>query len=435
MATFISSAVTGGDCFRVFDATAFSVTDKTVDGGGISGLTIDGSSTGASSVGLHVGDIFAYTVDAVVQNFSGTGSKGVWFDNEWYYTEMLRGDLLVSGCTQCVVFDNPSTAANTSGGSFARVQMTIRLEQGLNGSGQVYGDGVVVQNGALIVDADLMITGNFVLSTLTTSAAVLRIIGSVPAGHLSAGRASAIVSSRLHIGVELDTSGANTFAPMTIYSDGTGDIERCYGQLDFGAGPSAFTASNIGAALLKASNFVVSGDNALGAAYQVFQTLQYQCISSPYTLGSGTAAQQLLNATAAGALNIRANTTFFFECVFSITGLSSSAHTVSFGFGGSATYTSCAWQALTTTAGTGGAVLLFTAASNAAAAITAAGVTTTTLQAVIKGVIRTNATGTLIPQITNATNGIAAIVAANSYFRLSPVGADTLQTAGFGNWT
>ena len=432
-ATTINSFVTGGDCFRVFDPGQ-SGTSDTNNCGGFSGLTIRGDNAGAGAVGLHAGDLDNYHVDIVVINFQGAGSKGIWFDNEYFFTEQLYGDVVVSGCTQCVVFDNPATAANTSGSSFARIQMTIRLLQGLDGTGQVWGDGVVLQNGALIIDADLAITGNFVMSAASTSAAVLRLTGAVPAGHLNAGRITAISSSRLHIGVECDTSGANANAPMTIFSDGTADIERCYGQLDFGAGSASFAASNAGP-LLKACNFQVSGDNALGAAYQVFMTEQFQAITAGYTLGAGTTAQKLLNATANGALTIKASTTFFFECVFSITGLSASAHTVSFGFGGTATYTSCAWQALTTAGGTGGAAALYSATSNAATAITAAGITTTTLQAVIKGVIRTNATGTLIPQITNATNGIAAVVAANSYFRLTPVGTDSLASAGFGNWT
>lgn len=432
-ATTINSFVTGGDCFRIFDPGQ-SGTSDTNNAGGISAMTIRGDNAGAGAVGLHIGDLDNYRVDVVVVNFQGAGSKGIWFDNEYFYTEQLYGDVVVSGCTQCVVFDNPTTAANTSGSSFARIQMTIRLLQGLDGTGQVWGDGVVLQNGALITDADLTITGNFNMSAAATSAAVLRITGTTPAGHLNAGRITAIASSRLHIGVECDSVGANANAPMTIFSDGTAVIQQCYGQLIFGSGSNTFVSSNI-AGQLKSCNFVVYGDNALGAAFQVFSTEQFQAITTGYTIGSGTAAQKLLNATANGALAIRANTTFFFECVFSITGLSSSAHTVSFGFGGTASYTSVAWQALTTTAGAGGAVLLFTAASNAAAAITAAGVTTTTLQAVIKGVIRTNAAGTLIPQITNATNGIAAVVGANSYFRLTPVGADSLASAGFGNWS
>ena len=51
-------------------------------------------------------------------------------------------------------------------------------------------------------------------------------------------------------------------------------------------------------------------------------------------------------------------------------------------------------------------------------------------------VIRVNAAGTLIPQVTQVTNTAAGVVAANSYFRLTQgYGSNTVTLAGFGNWT
>jgi hypothetical protein len=49
------------------------------------------------------------------------------------------------------------------------------------------------------------------------------------------------------------------------------------------------------------------------------------------------------------------------------------------------------------------------------------------------GIIRTNAAGTIIPQITMGTNAAAAIVGVNSWFRLTPVGSDSVARAG--NWS
>ena len=62
-----------------------------------------------------------------------------------------------------------------------------------------------------------------------------------------------------------------------------------------------------------------------------------------------------------------------------------------------------------------------------------ASVTTTTAQARIRGIVRVNAAGTLIPQITQGTNSAAAIVGVNSWFRLIPVGLNT--TASVGSWS
>jgi hypothetical protein len=313
--------------------------------------------------------------------------------------------------------------------------MTIRLEQGVDGTGQCWGDGVVLQNGALVIDSDLSIIGNFNLSTASTAAAVLRITGATPAGHVSAGRVTAITNSRLHIGVECDTLGANTFAPMTIFSDGTANITQCYGQLSFGSGNATFVSSNIGG-LINKCLFQVSGDNNLGgnAQFQIYDTEQFCALTGAYTLTNSTAAQKLFNATANGTLTVPASTSYFFECEFDITSLSASAHTLSFGFGGTATFTSARWKADTNTGAAGTLVAWNTAVFNVATAqLITASVTTTTAQARIVGIIRTNAAGTIIPQITMGTNAAAAIVGVNSWFRLTPVGSDSVARAG--NWS
>ena len=425
-ATFIMSYVTGGDCFRVFDSSAANATDSTTNGGGISELTVNGANTGASSVGLHIGDMTSYHVNCVVLNFNGTGSKGVWFDNELYWTEELYGRLYVSGCTQCVVFDNPPSGANTSGGSFARIDMVIILGQGLNVSGQVYGDGVVLQNGALLVDGRLSVYGEFVLSAAATTAAVIRIIGVSPAGHLSAGRASQFLNTNLNVGVELDPSGANAFAPMSIYSDGSTFINGCYGVLDFGAGTGTFTPSNI-QNNLKQSAFVTNGDVNLA---QVIDTEQFTALSAAYTLANNASAQPLFNATATGALGINTGL-HFFECEFDVTGLSASAHTVSFSFGGSATIGSVRYKVDTNTGAPGTLAAWNTAIFEVAtASVITASVTTTTLQVRIRGVMRVTGAGTLIPQITQTTNTAAAIVGINSWFRVIRTGTQTSTWTG-----
>ncbi len=422
-ATTIWSYVNAGDCFRSFNPSSLYV-----GAGGISGMTIRGDNATGAAVGLHIGDQSNYRVDVTILNFQGTGAKGVWFDNEYFWCEQMEGDIYVSGCTQCVVFDNPSTAASTSSGSFDRLNMTVWLEQGLNGSGQVWGDGVVLQNGAIITDGRLSIYGNFSLSLASTSAAVLRIIGTTPTGHAYT-YTSHISYSHLDIGVELDPHAAYTFAPMSIYSDGSGFINACYGILDFGAASGVFTASNI-ANLLSNSIFIVSGDANLSMATDV----EFFCVlASSHTLTTATTAQPLLNATTNGTVAI-APGLWNFECEFDITGLSSSTHTVSFGLAGTATVSSVKYLAESNTGAAGTVAVwqnvLVTSASATALNATA---TTTTFQAMLRGVIRVSAGGTLIPQLTNNV-GIAAVVSANSWFRLWPVsGTSTAATAGV--WT
>lgn len=59
--------------------------------------------------------------------------------------------------------------------------------------------------------------------------------------------------------------------------------------------------------------------------------------------------------------------------------------------------------------------------------------TTEQIMILIKGVLRTSAGGTFIPQFKySAAPGGAPTVRRNSYFRLTPVGVNT--TASFGTW-
>jgi pectate lyase-like protein len=53
-ATIISFTGTG-DCFRIYDSSTYL--SRTKFGGGVVGITIDGSNAGAASTGLHVGDL------------------------------------------------------------------------------------------------------------------------------------------------------------------------------------------------------------------------------------------------------------------------------------------------------------------------------------------------------------------------------------------
>jgi hypothetical protein len=219
---------------------------------------------------------------------------------------------------------------------------------------------------------------------------------------------------------------------MSIFSDGTANITQCYGQLAFGSGDRTFASSNAGS-LINKCLFQVSGDINLGgnAQFQVYDTEQFIAQTAGYTLTANTSAQALFNATAAGTLTVPAGYSYFFECVFSITGLSASAHTVNFTLGGTATYTSVGYQALTATAA-GGAVSSFQGTAATATAICAS-TTTTVLQGVIKGIIRVNAAGTIIPQVTQVTNSAAGVVGTNSYFRVWPAGSNSVNHAG--PWT
>lgn len=216
----------------------------------------------------------------------------------------------------------------------------------------------------------------------------------------------------------------------------TGDVVSQYNASSTHAGTSSLAPLNLAAGTLlgTAAAGAVEYDGtawyatAAASSRQVVAADQFQCLSSAYTLTNGTSAQKLFNATSNGALTVQGSTTYFFECSIYVTGLSSSSHTISFGFGGTATFTSVLWNSYAGLSGAGST----TSAAGTSASATAITATTsgTVLQALIKGVLRINAGGTVIPQITQNTASAAASVNAGSYIRLSPAGSGSVTNVG-----
>jgi hypothetical protein len=153
------------------------------------------------------------------------------------------------------------------------------------------------------------------------------------------------------------------------------------------------------------------------------------CLTSANTLTANTSAQALFDGgggPAGGALTLPTGT-FLFECVFHITDLSGIVNSLSFGIGGAATFTQ-AWVSNGAKASGFSLVVYGTGAT-----VVTASDSVTSANALIKGVIRVTVAGTIIPQITQNSNGTAANVAADSYFICHSVGSSSV--AYVGNWS
>jgi hypothetical protein len=174
---------------------------------------------------------------------------------------------------------------------------------------------------------------------------------------------------------------------------------------------------------------------SVAGARQVEVTSQFQNLSGSRTFAANTSAQALFNATANGAITLAGSTTYEFEAEFDITGLSGSTHTVSFTLGGTATYTSLKYVADVLSPFTAGTFAAWPSAifTSASAQTFQASGTNTSMAVRLRGTLRVNAGGTLIPQITQGTNGAAAVVSANSCFRVWPIGSNTVTNVG--NWS
>ena len=140
-------------------------------------------------------------------------------------------------------------------------------------------------------------------------------------------------------------------------------------------------------------------------------------------------------ASANDVLSLAATTTYFFDCLYFIN-TGGTTHTTATGFVASSAFTSINYLAelWSTTAGT----ISTTAPSVLDVGVSTATVlnaTSTATRTTIRcnGIIRTNGATTVTPQITFSAGPTGTCeVAVNSYFRIWPVGSNTV--AAVGNW-
>ena len=159
-----------------------------------------------------------------------------------------------------------------------------------------------------------------------------------------------------------------------------------------------------------------------------------------YTGNDSNSAQKVFDSPTNGAMTYAASTTYMLEATYYITrSVGSNSHTLStlFAIGGGGSLTSIAYTADTTsTAGNAlGAVSRIYATAATATVVTGASTATNeNITVTLRGIIRTNAAGTITPQIQySAAPGGAPTILANSYLRLIPIGTNSV--ASVGNWS
>ena len=169
---------------------------------------------------------------------------------------------------------------------------------------------------------------------------------------------------------------------------------------------------------------------------QIIECEQFITLTSPYTTPTGTnnTLKQLFNSVANGRLTVSGNTTYFFECYFTLSSMSNSSGTFSFGLAGTATYSSVSYFSQGLKGAITNTTPIMSNQNVATAAIVGSntGNTTTTGYAFIKGKIIISTGGTIIPSFALSV-AAAAIVGTNAYFRLIPVGTNTVTNVG--NWS
>lgn len=162
---------------------------------------------------------------------------------------------------------------------------------------------------------------------------------------------------------------------------------------------------------------------------------QFVILTGNYTTPTGTAntLKQAFNTTTNGAITVAGNTTYLFECLLNIASMSTNSGNMQFGIGGTAVRTRTNYISLANkTALTQQTAINTTFGTVATAVVITASNTTTTGYAFIRGSLVIGTGGTLIPSVA-FSQAAAAVIQAGSYFKLTPIGSNTVTQIG--NWS
>ncbi|HCI54793.1 MAG TPA: hypothetical protein DFI01_02590, partial [Bacteroidales bacterium] len=173
---------------------------------------------------------------------------------------------------------------------------------------------------------------------------------------------------------------------------------------------------------------------SVDASRGVLPSEQIIVLANDYTGSNNNSAQKVFN-TSNGAVTLADNTTYMFEAQYRIYASGTATTDVQTGFGGTATVSSIAYTAITSKSAS-----LTVQGPVRTSFVTSAGTTTITesdsddyLTIILKGVIRINTGGTIIPQIRFTTApGANPVISTNSYFKVYPIGNATVNYVG--NW-
>jgi hypothetical protein len=147
--------------------------------------------------------------------------------------------------------------------------------------------------------------------------------------------------------------------------------------------------------------------------------------------GTNVNTAQAVFDSAQDVLTVQASTSYFFEAEYQIesTGTTGNSLGVLFALGGGASLTGIAYtaQSRDTTAAT----LTYRSTVATVTQVTEVVAAATERTISLRGIIRVNAGGTLTPQVQySAAPGVAPTIRANSFFRLWPIGSNTVATVG-----
>ena len=228
-------------------------------------------------------------------------------------------------------------------------------------------------------------------------------------------------------GVKVDANANTTLAGLSaiwlVLFAGTTSIA----PLKFTSGTNLTTAQ-AGATEYDGKVSYFTPDSGAVGGRGFVSTNQFVSLSADRALTNGTGQQNFfgLSFTAAGS------TTYLVEGQL-IVGSGATTHITAVNFGGTATITSAFMEYMTVANSTGASTApTFSWTTTIGTARNVNATSTATIVVIkVRGIIRVNASGTLIPQIGySAAPGATTAAKVNSWFRLTPVGSDAVTSIG-----
>jgi hypothetical protein len=176
--------------------------------------------------------------------------------------------------------------------------------------------------------------------------------------------------------------------------------------------------------------YLTPSQTAVGGRAVINHSMVY-ALSATRNLADVNTVQSIFGV----GLTVAATTTYEIDMFFGVSTTGIVSNSLGIGFGGTATLTSIGYEAIVgqnaTSLGNGSTPTQFYIQVATNSTITSAVATATYRTVRVRGLVRVNASGTFIPQLTySAASGAIPVVAANSYIKMTPVGSNTVTTIG-----
>jgi hypothetical protein len=302
---------------------------------------------------------------------------------------------------------------NQNGGSLALGAMMTTGTISIGGTGAQTGNiDIGKGTGAQTLNIGTGGTGAKSINIGTGAVANTILIGNTTAG-TKTGVNVAASTAQLHLGA--GTASANEGAPLK-FTSGTNLASAEAGSVEYDG--------------------KVFYSTPIGSSRGVSPSEYFIALTSNHTGNNDALVQNVFDNPTNGTINLSASTSYMFEGQYSISSTGGASVNLGTLFGGGATITSIAYTTITSKS-----TLPAVQSAVRTSFVTTAGNTIVTptdanndyITVIIKGIVRINAAGTFIPQFKfSGAPGAVPVVAANSYFKIHPIGTNIVNSIG--NW-